>query len=150
VENVLLTQDFTSLQYENKKPVSRLLPVQFVSPQFICIVVLQHKSEWMGFLTELIQTDRSVTRLHGARVKMQVWCPHFRTWGLPEANVLYWIMYVWHCWDLFASSQSFGAPQYFSTPRMIRRPGNCAPLPLRYAPADWNIMQCVKSYRCLL
>jgi len=27
-------------------------------------------------------------------------------------------------------------PQYFSVLRVIRRPGNCAPLPLRYAPAD--------------
>jgi len=25
-----------------------------MSPQFACIVVLQHKSEWMDFLTELI------------------------------------------------------------------------------------------------
>jgi len=54
VENLLLTQYFTSLQTENENPVSRLLPVQFVSPQFVCIVVLQHKSEWMDFLTELI------------------------------------------------------------------------------------------------
>jgi len=54
VENLLLTQDFTSLQNENKKAVSGLLPVQFESLQFVCIVVLQHKSEWMGFLTELI------------------------------------------------------------------------------------------------
>jgi len=45
---------FTSLQNENENPVSGLLPVQFVSPQFVCIVVLQHKSEWMDFLTELI------------------------------------------------------------------------------------------------
>jgi len=54
VENVLLAQDFTSLQNENEKPVSGLLPVQFVCPQFVCIVILQHESEWMGFLTELI------------------------------------------------------------------------------------------------
>ena len=39
--------------------------------------------------------------------------------------------------------------QYFSAPRVIRRTGNCAPLPLRYAPADWTIMQRVKCYRCL-
>ena len=56
MENLLLTQDFTSLQNENEKTVSGLLPVQFVSPQFVCIVGLQHKSEWMGFLTELIST----------------------------------------------------------------------------------------------
>jgi len=54
VETLLLTQYFTSLQNENENPVSGLLPVQFVSPQSVCIVVLQHKSEWMDFLTELI------------------------------------------------------------------------------------------------
>jgi len=54
VENLSLTQDFTSLQNENEKTVSGLLPMQFVSPQFVCIEVLQRKSEWMGFLTELI------------------------------------------------------------------------------------------------
>jgi len=37
MENLLLTQDFTSLQNEN-----------------VCIVVLQHKGEWMSFLTKLI------------------------------------------------------------------------------------------------
>jgi len=60
MENLLLTQDFTSLQNENEKPVSGLLPVQFVSPQFVCIVVLQHEGEWMSFLTQLI------SRLSGA------------------------------------------------------------------------------------
>ena len=53
MENLLLTQDLTSLQNENEKPVSGLLPVQFVSQHFVCIVVLEHKSEWMGFLAEL-------------------------------------------------------------------------------------------------
>jgi len=64
VENLLLTQDFTSLQNENEKQVSGLLPVQFVSPQFVCIVVVQHKSEWIGFLTELISrlTGRNEVR----------------------------------------------------------------------------------------
>jgi len=59
MENLLLTQDFTSLKTENEKPVSGLLPMQFVSPQFVC-VGLQHEGEWMGFLTELI------SRLTGA------------------------------------------------------------------------------------
>jgi len=60
MENLLLTQDFASLQNENEKPVSGRMPVQFVSPQFVCIVVLQHEGEWMSFLTELI------SRLTGA------------------------------------------------------------------------------------
>jgi len=54
MENLSLTQDFTSLQNENEKPVSGLLPVQFVSRQFVCLVVLQHEGEWMSFLTKLI------------------------------------------------------------------------------------------------
>ena len=57
MENLLLTQDFTNLQNENEKLVSGLLPVRFVSSQFVCILVLQHKGEWMCFLTEL--TSRS-------------------------------------------------------------------------------------------
>jgi len=60
VENVLLIQDFTNLQNENEKPISWLLPVQFMSPQSVCIVVSQHKDEWMSFLMELI------SRLTGA------------------------------------------------------------------------------------
>jgi len=35
-------------------------------------------------------TATAVTRLDGARDKKQVWRPHFRTWGLSEANVLHW------------------------------------------------------------
>jgi len=50
----LRTLVFTSLQNENEKLVSGQLPEQFVSPQFVCIVVLQHKSEWMSFLTKLV------------------------------------------------------------------------------------------------
>ena len=101
--------------------------------------------KWVdGFLDGIdLQVDRGVTSLDGARGKMQVWRPHFRTWGLPEANVLYWRMYLWHCWDFLAP------PQYFSAPTVIRRPGNCALLPLRYAPADWTTMQRLKRYRRL-
>ena len=53
MENLKPTQDFTSLQNENEKPVSGLLPVQFVSLQFVCMVVLQHKREWVSLLMEL-------------------------------------------------------------------------------------------------
>jgi len=53
---------------------------------------------------------RGVTRLDGAREKKQVWRPHVRTWGGPEANVLYWRNYLWHFWE-------FSAP-----PAVIMRP----------------------------
>jgi len=50
MENLELTQDFTNLQNENGKPVSGLLPVQFVSLRYVCIEGLQHKGEWLSFL----------------------------------------------------------------------------------------------------
>jgi len=45
---------------------------------------------------------KDVTRLDGARGKKQVWRPHVWTWGLSEANLLYWRKYLWHCWDFSA------------------------------------------------
>jgi len=32
--------------------------------------------------------SKGVTRLDSAEDKKQVWCPHVRTWGLSEANLL--------------------------------------------------------------
>jgi len=46
-----LTEDFRSQQ--NVKPDSGLLSVQSVSPQYVCISVLQHQGKWMSFLSEL-------------------------------------------------------------------------------------------------
>jgi len=77
-----------------------------------------------------LDLSRGVTRLDGARDKKQLWRLRVRTWGLSEANVLYWRKHVWYCWD-------------FHPPAVIRRlhsnlaPGNCAPL--RYAPgSEWS------------
>jgi len=56
---------------------------------------------------------RGVTRLDGAWGKKQVWCPHVRTWGLSEANVLFWKKCFWHLCDFLA-------------PTVIRPPGNWA------------------------
>ena len=124
MENLLLTQDFTSLQNENEKPVSGLLPVQLERSQFVCNVVLPHKSEWMGFLTELISrlTGRNEVR----------WRPGQDTSLAPP----------------FSNLRSSGSKctvlknvrvtllGFFGAPRVIRRTVNCAPLPLRYPPAD--------------
>ena len=68
-----------------------------------------------------LQIDRGVTRLDGARGKMQVRRPHFWTWGIPEANVLYWKMCVWHCCFLGAHS-IIRRPQSDSAPRVIAPP----------------------------
>jgi len=38
----------------NRKKVSDQLPVQSLSPQYVCMEVLQHKGEWMSFSSELI------------------------------------------------------------------------------------------------
>ena len=40
---------FYSRSFLNDKPVAELLPMQSVSPQYVCIEVLQHKHEWMSF-----------------------------------------------------------------------------------------------------
>jgi len=37
-----------------KKTLLGLLPVQTVRAQYICFDVLQHKGEWMSFLSELM------------------------------------------------------------------------------------------------
>ena len=67
---------------------------------------------WVKYL---IVASRDVTRLDGARGKKQLWRPHVRTWGLSEANVLYWREYMWRCWGFSA------------LPAVIRRPVSCAP-----------------------
>jgi len=48
---------------------------------------------------------------------VQVWRPHVRNWGIPEANALHWRKYLWHCLDFSA------------LPAVIWRPGKCVPLP---------------------
>jgi len=40
--------------------------------------------------SQTIVMCRDVTRLDGASDKKKVWRPHIRTWGLWEANVLFW------------------------------------------------------------
>jgi len=58
---------------------------------------------------------RGVTTLDGARGKKQIWRPRVRTWGLPEANLLYRSKYLWHRWDfspVFTVIQA--PPQWFS------------------------------------
>jgi len=62
---------------------------------------------------------RGVTRLDGAWGKKQVWRPRVRTWGLSEANVLFWKKCVWHCCDLLVPSTDSA-------------PSKLSPLPPRY------------------
>jgi len=69
---------------------------------------------------------------------MQVWRPH----PIFEPEVFRKHMYcieecTYDIIEILWRTRNHSAPsQYFSTPRVIRRPGNCAPFPLRYAPAD--------------
>ena len=79
---------FTSLQNENEKPVSGLLPVKFVSPQFVCIVILQHKSEWMDSLTELkVKTSVCRINLDGSSAKVTLFS--------SRKIFLFWKVFGW-------------------------------------------------------
>jgi len=49
---------------------------------------------------------RVVTTLDGTWDKKQAWRPHVRTWGLSEANVLFWK-------SAYDSVVTFGPPQWF-------------------------------------
>jgi len=84
-----LVIDTTSKAYTHARPSQ--LP-QEKQPQHNSLFVCAERVHGIAIAT-------GVTRLDGARVKKQVWCPHVRTWGLSEANVLYWRKYLWHCWD---------------------------------------------------
>jgi len=80
--------------------------------------------EWLLVFSN--EVTRSVTRLDSTRRKKQVWRPHVRTWGLSEANVLYWKSTC----DIVGT---FRRPrQSFSASIVIRCRGNSAPLPPRY------------------
>ena len=95
----------------------------FILPSKSCQCHLETKAANVWDLVH-----RGVTRLNGARDKKQVWRPHDRTRGLSEANVLYWRIYVWHCWDFSAPPAVIRhSMQWFGAPTVIRRPGNYAP-----------------------
>ena len=58
------------------------------------------------------------TEVRCAWGKKEVWRPHVWTWGLSEANVLFWNKCLWHCCDFLA-------------PRSDSAPGGlCPPPPL--------------------
>jgi len=78
--------------------------------------IWQSRNIYFNFLSAEGIDTRGVTRLDGARGKKQVWRPRGRTWGLWEANVLYWRKYLWYCWE------------FSGAPAVIRRPGSCSPL----------------------
>jgi len=63
--------------------------------QIFCDLIVCHW--WAGnFVNKFCHSSstivmcRGVTRLAGAWDKKKVWGPHIRTWGLREANVLFW------------------------------------------------------------
>jgi len=95
------------------------------------------KGQWLAsnffHILSFYASSRGVTRLE--RGKKHVWSPHQETWGLLEANVLYWRKYFGYFWDFSASTQSFGAnPQSFGVPIVFQLPGHCAPIPPLYRP----------------
>ena len=60
--------------------------------------------------------SKDVARLDGAQGKKQVWRPCVQSWGLSEANVLYWRKYLWHCWDFSAPGELYPPWLSFVTP----------------------------------
>jgi len=60
-------------------------------------------------LLQRATSRRGVTRLDGARGKKQVRRPRVRTWGLSEANLLFWRKYLWHFWYFSAPPHWLGA-----------------------------------------
>ena len=90
---------------------------------FLCRVrtaqpyVMLSQTQLLSLLTQFSTRcwARDVPRLDGARGRKQVWRPHVRTWGLSEANFLYWTEYLWHCFD-------FSAPPWWLDARGIVPP----------------------------
>jgi len=83
----------------------------------------------------MAQCASALTSLDGARGKKQVWRPHVRTWGLPEANVLYWKNTLVTLLGLFEPSRSdLVPPQWFGAQGIV------SPCPPRYAPAPTDTL----------
>jgi len=84
---------------------------------------------------------RGITRLDGVRGKKQVWRPHVRTWDILQVNIVYWRKCLWHCCDVSATLQSFGAPI------VTERLGNCAPLAALVMPLVKVVLRtaCIKN-----
>ena len=81
--------------------------------------VLQH---WiLHEAPQVFDGVRGVTRLDGTWGKKQVWQPHIRSWGLSEANIVYWRKYLTLLW-LFGGPRSDMAPSNSA-------PGELYPLP---------------------
>jgi len=67
--------------------------------------------------------SNGVTRLDGAQGEKQLWRSHVRTWGLSEANVLYW-----RACDIVGTF--WGAPPVIRRPHSDSAPGAlCPPCP---------------------
>jgi len=86
---------------------------------------------------------RDGTRLDGTRDNKQVRScrPHIRTWGLSEANVLYWRKTC----DIVGPFQR--PTQWFRAPMAIRRLGNRSPFPPNYVSAPWihKLHSCINT-----
>ena len=82
---------------------------------------------WHTFHSFLWDAIRGGTRLNGVPM-FDVW-----TWGISEANVLYWRKYLWHFWNFSAHSAVIWRPI------VIRCPGNCPP----FSPSLHPWMQCL-------
>jgi len=93
---------------------------QMSQAMHICIAkkhYWQSVSEFEAITSKFYRAvGRGVTKLDGARGKKQVWRPYVRTWGLSEANVLYWREYLWHCWNFWPPLAVIWRPHLDSAP----------------------------------
>ena len=73
--------------------------------------------------------------------KRQVWRSHVLTWGLSEANVLYWRKCMWYWWGFLAPSPVICHPSGIRRPKVIQRPGISTPLPFSLIPCTCLVLR---------
>ena len=74
--------------------------------------------------------------------------PHLRTWGLPVANVLYWRICLWHCWDFSATRSHSTLPAVIYLHHSDSVPGElCPPCPVLVTPLCSTQISCQTMQR---
>ena len=84
------------------------------------------RNPWCKWTTQRSIELLCVTKLDGARGKKQVWRPYVWTWGLSEANALYW-----RSCDIV---RTFRRPAVIRRPHSASAPGELCPLTLSLRP----------------
>ena len=96
-----------------KKKLSKLRRINTVYFNFTHLL-LRHDAPPKNNRAWRVQGRNEVVWRPGQEASL---APHVRTWGLWDANVLYWRKYLWHCWNFSTPPQSFGIALSDSTSR---------------------------------